>query len=111
MKSVVVGLIGGAAVVTAASALAFSSAGQGTHLAPGESVYVESGGRQTTCQAIVKGGVNTFSCFVEFDQYRARYSVTINGKEVTVSKYLGPGTPKPYKVMFHVSQGPTLIAH
>jgi hypothetical protein len=111
MKSLAVGFVAGAAVASAASALAFSSAGHGTHLAPGESAYIESGGRQTTCQAIVKGGVNTFSCFAGFDQYRARYSATINGKEVTVSKYLGPGKPKPYKVMFHVYQGPTLIAH
>ncbi len=106
-----VGFIAGAVIATASSALAFSSGTHGVHLRPGERAYIESDGGQTTCQAIVKSGVNTFSCFAGFDQLRNRYSVTINGKEVTVSKYIGPGTPKPYKVMFHISQGPTLIVH
>ena len=54
MKSLTVGFAAGAAVASAASALAFSSTSDGVHLAAGERAYVHSGGQQTTCQAIVK---------------------------------------------------------
>jgi hypothetical protein len=112
MKSLTIGFAAGAAIASAASALAFSSAGRPLHLAPGQSAYVNSAGEQTTCQAVVKHRVNTFSCFVAAtDRYRHQYSVTINNEEVTVSKYLGLSQPTPYRVVFRIDQGPTLHAH
>jgi hypothetical protein len=110
MKMLVSGFIAGIAVATTASALALSAVGSTTQLKPGQSVSINSGGRQATCQAVVVSRVNTFSCYVGTQDYRARFSTTINKNEVTVSKYNGP-VAKPYSRMFHISQGPTLVAH
>lgn len=110
MRMLVVGFVAGVAVASAASALAVSSVEKSAQLKPGQSVSINSGGRQATCQVVVVSGLDTFSCYVGMRDYRARFSTTINKKDVTVSKYNGP-VAKPYSLMFHVSQGPTLIAH
>jgi hypothetical protein len=90
MKMLVSGFIAGIAVATTASAPALSSVGSTTQLKPGQSVSINSGGRQATCQAVVVSGLNTFSCYVGTQDSRARFSTTINKMEVTVSKYNGP---------------------
>jgi hypothetical protein len=112
MKKLAVGFVAGAAVATTASALAFST-GQSVQLKPGDSAYilgVTPVSEQTTCQVVTKHKTNLFSCFVGTD-YRGKYSVSINGSEVTVSRYLGPGVAKPYRVIFHRNQTHVLIAH
>ena len=99
----------GAAIAAAASAFALP-ANQSVALQPGDSAYFEAPGELTTCQVLNKRGVETFSCFVG-GEYRAKYGVAINGREVTVNQYFGVTAAKRYKTVVRLVQGNFHIAH
>ncbi|HET7449285.1 MAG TPA: hypothetical protein VFJ78_01695 [Gaiellaceae bacterium] len=114
MRNLLVGLVLGIAIATSASAFGFSTR-QNVKLDPGDTAYINDVTRfgQPTCQSIVKQGIPTLSCFVESagGELRKRFGVTISNSEVTVNRYFGPSSAKPYKVIFRRDQRSVFVAH
>ncbi len=110
MRTFVLGLVVGSAATVAASALAVTHGGS-TQLTVGDRAALGEGMDATTCVAVSKRGTPTLSCFVGDDQYRKRFSVSINPDEVTVSQYFGVAAAKPYRVIFRRPQTPTYKAY
>jgi hypothetical protein len=79
-------------------------------LSSGDRAYFGSGTDRATCEVVKTLGLDTFSCFVGTD-YRTKYAVTINGREVTISQYFGPTAAKRYAIVIRRIQTPTRIAH
>ena len=66
MRKLLIGFVLGMASAATATALAISG-GQSLKLQPGDTAYITDVARpgEPTCQAVVKRGIPTLSCFVD----------------------------------------------
>lgn len=110
MKKFALGFAVGLAVAIAGTAGALTR-GQSVQLAVGDRASFGDGLSATNCAVVSKQGIPAFSCFVGDDQYRKRFGVTINEREVTVNQYFGRTAPKPYKVIFRRIQTSSFKAY
>jgi hypothetical protein len=109
MKGFVLGILVGAAIAVAASAAARPH-GKTVELVVGDTASIGSGLDATNCTVLARRGAPSFSCWVGDDEYRKRYSMTIDPAEVTATKYFGPQFTRKLVVIFRRTQTNTHVA-
>jgi hypothetical protein len=99
MRRLIVGLVVGIAIGVVSTS--FASSGRIFYLNRGDAAV--SNGGETVCDASPHGGSRLgFICKVGGD-YRARYGVIVNEKEVAITRYSGFSH---YRVIVHRLQNP-----